>query len=419
MKRTWGIFLLGGLFFAHAAHAAGTAAAYVWQRQPGPEVSAAMAQFAPQLQEICVLAAEISWTTRGSTTVRVPLDFTALAKLGCPVGLAVRIGSSARAPSSEDAEWSHIAAVVTDVVASARAQGLKPAELQVDFDCAESKLAGYRNWLQNLRKSVAGTKVVFTALPAWLKREEFIPLAHAADGFVLQVHSLEKPARADQIPVLCDPVRARAWIHEAEKAGVDFRVALPTHGYVLGFDPAGDYLGLGAEGPAPDWPLGTQVRTVRSDPVAMGTLMRKILAAPTPHLRGIIWFRLPVRGVRLAWNAVTFAAVLRGGIPHTHLTVAVAWVEPGVAEVSLINDGQTTELLPAFIQLRGVTSEKMQAGDGLGGFRLEMRGSEVQAISRATGVVTDAMIAPGRRKKIAWLRFAHDLPLEALVVPSP
>ncbi|MEO6873517.1 MAG: DUF3142 domain-containing protein [Opitutaceae bacterium] len=393
--------------------------AYVWQRQPGPEVAAAMAQFAPQLQEICVLAAEISWTNRGSTTVRVPLNFAALARVGCPVGLAVRIGSYPRMPASNDPELRQIQALVTELLARARAEGLEPTEIQIDFDCAESKLAGYRCWLEDLRKSLGGTKLVFTVLPSWLKRAEFIPLARAADGFVLQVHSLQKPARIDQIPTLCDPLRARAWIVQAEKAGVDFRVALPTHGYLLGFDRFGNYLGLGAEGPLPNWPFGTQIRTVRSDPVAMTTLMRDILATPTPHLRGIIWFRLPVGGDRLAWNAVTFAAVLRGETPQAHLTAEAVWVEPGLVEISLINDGQTTELLPGFVQLRGLKSEKMQSGDGLGGFQLEMRGSEVQGISRATGVVTDATIAPGRRMKIAWLRFAHDLPLEALVVPPP
>ena len=68
------------------------------------------------------------------------------------------------------------------------------AELQIDFDAAESKLAGYREWLVALRSRVGTTRLVFTALPAWLRHEEFRALAQAADGFVLQVHSLERPA---------------------------------------------------------------------------------------------------------------------------------------------------------------------------------------------------------------------------------
>ena len=413
------MFWLGGVLAFSMVDGAETASAYVWQRQPGPEVASAMAQFAPQLGEICVLAAEITWSNRGRSMVRVPLDYTALASVGCPIGLAVRVGLNPHGSVPGEEELAEISAFAGDAWTRAKVQGLKLMELQIDFDCPESKLAGYREWLGKLRITLAGIPLVITALPSWLKRPEFIALARTGDGFVLQVHSLEKPGRIEKLPILCDPARVREWIEQADKVGVNFRIALPTHGYLLGFDSAGNYLGVQAEGLRPDWPPGTRVRAVLADPVTIATMLRALRTAPPRHLQGVIWFRLPVVGDRLAWNAVTFATVLSGEIPQAHLSVAVAWAEPGLAEVSLVNDGQTTELLPDFVKLNGAQSGKMQAGDGLGGFRLDMRGGEVQGISRANGTMTDALLAPGRRMKIAWLRFPHDLPLEALVVSPP
>ncbi len=393
--------------------------AYVWQRQFGPEVIAAMRQFSPSLQGYCVLAAEVSWTQAQMTIARVALDYAALRQIGTPVGLAVRVGSSAGAFGADDPDEKKLLKLVADLLGESRSHGLEPRELQIDFDCPESKLSRYREGLRALRSAVGPTKLVFTALPAWLKHEEFSDLARSADGFILQVHSLEKPANFAQDVALCDPVRALAWIRQAEKVGVPFRVALPTHGYVMGFGPSGNYLGVGAEGPRPVWPKETRTRLVRADPVSLVQLVRTLGREPLTSCTGVIWFRLPVPNDRLAWSAPTFAAVLRHENPVVRLAAEVSWPEPGLAEITLVNSGETTEPLPAGLSLRLPAAEKILTGDGLGGFRLEVREGEVQGIARATHVPADAMIAPGRRMKIAWLRFAHDVSLAVSFAPPP
>lgn len=399
--------------------AAGTREAYVWQRQSGPEVVAALQHFQPQLDGVCVLAAEVAWAGGRLQTVRPTVDYAALKAWGKPVGLAVRIGSYTGTFAADDRTTRALGDLVSDLLARARQAGLRVTELQVDFDAAESKLSGYRTWLTALRPRLGETRLVFTALPAWLKHAAFRELARAADGFVLQVHSLEKPASPDAPFVLCDPARALAWARQAAAAGVPFRVALPTYGYVLAFDAAGKFVALSAEGPRRSWAKDTQLRVVRADAAEMARLARTLSEQPPAHCTGIIWFRLPVAGDRINWAAPTFATVLRGEIPERALAVHVRWTEPGLAEIVVANTGGTTEPLPRAVTLRWPVEARVLAADGLAGFFLETRGGQAQGIVRAAEVPADASIAPGREAKVAWLRFAHEVSLDALLSAPP
>jgi hypothetical protein len=63
----------------------------------------------------------------------------------------------------------------------------------IDFDCAESKLDGYRVWVEAIQRRVAPLPVTITALPSWLNSRAFQRLAAVATNYVLQVHSVERP----------------------------------------------------------------------------------------------------------------------------------------------------------------------------------------------------------------------------------
>lgn len=410
--------LLGWLLAPWLAQA-GTREAYVWQRQFGPEVVAALKQFQSQLDGSCVLAAEVAWTGGRLQAVRPTIDYAALAAWGRPVGLALRIGAYTGTFAADDRSARALGDLAAELLERARKAGLRVAELQVDFDAAESKLSGYRAWLAALRPRLGETRLVFTALPAWLRHAAFRELARAADGFVLQVHSLEKPAGPAAPFTLCDPVRAVAWARQASAAGVPFRVALPTYGYVLAFDAAGKFVAISAEGPRRGWAKDTQLRVVRADAGAMASLARLLQDDPPAHCTGVIWFRLPVAGDRLNWDATTFATVLRGEVPVRALGVNVRWPESGLAEIVIVNTGGTTEALPREVTLRWAAEGRVLAADGLAGFFLETRGGQAQGIVRAAEVPADASIAPGREAKVAWLRFAHEVSLDAALPASP
>src|SRR4029077_14990985 len=73
-----------------------------------------------------------------------------------------------------------------DVVATARDHDLDPVELQIDFDCGECMLDGYRTWLSQIRVDMAPLPVTPTILPSWQNHHAFAKLAHECGGFILQ-----------------------------------------------------------------------------------------------------------------------------------------------------------------------------------------------------------------------------------------
>ena len=204
--------------------------AYVWQRGWGAPVRHALVEAKAGLAGFAPLAAEVAWKGRSQVVERPTIDFAALLATGRAVAPVLRVGAFPGPFAADDDAARNLAQLAGSLVADMRAHGVEPRELQVDFDCAESKLAGYRAWLQAIRGAVAPLAVCPTVLPGWLARREFAPLARDCGGFVLQVHGVDPPRLDGHAPPLCDPARAAAWVESAAKIGVPFRVALPTYG---------------------------------------------------------------------------------------------------------------------------------------------------------------------------------------------
>lgn len=393
---------------------------YVWQRQFSPVVYQALEAVRSDTDGYAVLAAEVSWEKNRPRLFRSNVDYTALAAKGRPVGLVLRIGPYAGRFASDDEPARYLAGVVDSLLNAARTNGLEPAELQIDFDCASSKLAGYRLWLAALKLAAGSTKIVFTALPDWLGREDFPALARTADGYVLQVHSLEKPAGPEQVFQLCDPDRAWAWIAQAARIGVPFRVALPTYGYRLAFDVTGKFIALSAEGPPVAWPANTQLRSVRADASTVAKLAQRLGEARLEGCTGIIWFRLPVTGDQLNWELSTLKVVLRGAVPVSQLVADVIWSADGLAEVSLVNRGERDELLPSKIGVRWADDGRVIVADGLSGYSpLSDRARAGVMVLSAKPALAEERIAPGRSRKIGWIRFSHEIPLTLQLTAFP
>ncbi len=138
--------------------------AYVWQREWTPAVNAAVRDAAPRLSGLVALGAEIAWRRGRIEIARVALDPARLAG----AGVALRIGPYPGPFAADDAVTRRIADLADSLVAE-----LHPHELQIDFDCAESQLDGYRLWVEAIRRHVAPTPTVVTALPSWLDRPGF------------------------------------------------------------------------------------------------------------------------------------------------------------------------------------------------------------------------------------------------------
>lgn len=417
MLRAWlpaVLWFCGGVFVPlRAAEAPLPHSAYVWQRQWNPALIAAVDQAAPGLSAVCVLAAEVGWEQKRPVVVRVSVDYAALRRLPYPVGLALRIGPFAGPFAAEGEPAAVILGLAESLLNDATARQVKVSELQIDFDAAESKLPGYRVWVEAIRRRIAPVPVVITTLPSWLDSPGFAPLVQAADAFVLQVHSFERPADLRTPFDLCVPAQARRAVERAGLLGRPFRVALPTYGYLVAFDAAGKFVGLSAEGPVKSWPAQVQLREVRTDPAAMAELVRHWSAARPATLTGVIWYRLPSSHDTLNWRWPTLAAVMQGRTPQARLVAELRHPEPGLVEVALTNTGEADHAGAAGLALRWPAGTLL-ASDALGGF------ARVDATARSLqfrGQGQNLRLAPGERRPIGWLRFKDHAEVEVQILP--
>ncbi len=381
---------------------------YIWQRTWNEPVLASLLQRATNFTEIVALSAEVTWQRGQPKVVRVPLNYDALRLADRPVGLALRLGPFAGPFAADDDRTKWLTALAGSLLAEAATNQLTVTELQIDFDCAESKLADYRLWVEAIRRQVTPVPVVVTTLPSWLKRSAFRQLIAAADGFVLQVHSLERPKHLDGPFTLCDPDAARRAVERAARFGRPFRVALPTYGYVMAFDPRGRFLGLSAEGPSLSWPAGVQLREVRADPKALAGLVSGWMISRPETLRGVIWYRLPVAGESLNWSWPTLSMVMAGKTPEANLRAEAHHPQPGLVEIELVNQGQADFAGRMELWARW-NAARLVASDGLAGFEpVDAASNVIQFRSQAPAV----RLKPGETRTIGWLRLDKEVKVQ-------
>jgi hypothetical protein len=381
--------------------------AYVWQRLWNDSVVEAVTNHAGAFSNLVVLRAEVAWHSGQPEVIPVRPDYAALMATHRPVGIALRVNAYSGPFSADDHAAVFLTRLATQFVAEARTNGITPSEFQVDFDCATSKLDGYRVWAEAMRKAIAPVPFTITALPSWLKEPAFKPLAEATDGYVLQVHSLERPKDINAPFTLCDPEAAKRAVDLTAKIGVPFRVALPTYGYLLAFDKNGRFIGLSAEGPNKSWPANVQVREVRADPLQMAGLAQYWNTNCPSSLHGIIWYRLPVAVDNFNWRWPTLGAIVASRLPRESLRGEARRIETGLVEINLVNDGELDLSSRLVVEVRWprVGGARLVAADGLHGFT---------CLNAETSPITfqnpsqRGRFAAGEKQTIGWLRFDRD-----------
>jgi hypothetical protein len=298
-------------------------------------------------------------------------------------GLALRIGGAAvNCLSPPPVEMARAA------VARAEAVGVAVTELQLDVDAPSSALDDYAGWVSAVEAALEPLPVTFTALPDWLRQPTFPALADAADGYVLQVHSLTL-GRAPEDATVIDPARARDWVEAAGRLGRPFRVALPTHGFRL------------------------RAGLARADPGDVAPLVAGWTADRPLAMTGLIWFRLPVDGEVLNWPWITLRAVMAGQTPRGAIAAtarAEATRDGGALVTVSIAAGGSAEVAAAPLAVSW--SGPLIAADGLGGYLFERAGA-------ASGALTpppDTWLRPGDRRDVAWLRLETPAPVVVHVV---
>ena len=381
--------------------------AYVWQRAWNDSVVEAVTNHGATFSNLVVLRAEINWRNGKPDVIPVRIDYAALAATHRPVGIALRIGGFAGPFSTTDETTVFLSQLATTLIAEARSNGVIASEFQIDFDCAASKLEGYRTWVETIRKHIAPTPLTITTLPSWLPEPAFRRLVEATDGYVLQVHSVERPKNIDAPFTLCDPDAARRAVEQAGKIGVPFRVALPTYGYLLAFDKTGKFVGLSAEGPNKFWPADVQTREVHTDPLEMARLVQFWGTNRPPALRGIIWYRLPTIVDNFNWHWPTLGVIVASRFPRESLRGEARQIETGLVEINLVNDGELDLSSRLVVEVRWsrVGEARLVAADGLHGFNTLNAGpSSIQFQKQSQ----PGRIAAGEQQTIGWLRFDRE-----------
>ncbi len=198
---------------------------YLWQRDWTPTVADAFREAEKRTDGVVILGAEIEWEGKMGWVHKATIPWETLKQSGKPCGLAVRIAPYPGPFSENDPQVQMIAGVIKSLLDEAHAHDVALGEFQLDFDCAERKLGGYRTWLRTLVPLVHPTRFVITTLPSWLDESEFPALVRDVDGYVLQVHSVPTLAESGHA-VLCDPELARKWVAEASNLGMPFSVGV-------------------------------------------------------------------------------------------------------------------------------------------------------------------------------------------------
>ncbi len=390
--------------------------AYIWQRQWQDGLRRAILAGKESLSGWVVLAGELDFP-RGlpPRVARVEIDYAALRAAGRPVGFALRINPFTGPFGPEQAETLFLVDLAKKIRDQARRNGLEPSMIQIDFDAATSKIDGYRQWIEVLRKELAPTPLVITVLPAWMEASTFPELIQAADAYVLQVHSLDAKLTADNLPALCDPKQAEAAVLHATRLGRPFWVALPTYGYRAWFDKAGKILLLEGEGETIAKGNRVQSRELRADPAAMAGLVRRFTALRPPGMQGIIWYRFPDPADQFNWSLTTLQTVMAGREPRATTEVLLDGSQPGLVEVSLAATGEMDSVFEEAVTLKWENGALL-AADGLAGFTPERASPASLRFSYQGGAPLH--LAPGRLRPIGWLRFAQHTEVSAHVATS-
>ncbi|SIQ56612.1 DUF3142 domain-containing protein [Aquipseudomonas alcaligenes] len=352
---------------------------YIWQRQWRPAHAEALAQSRADFSTLRVLALQAQPQAGWS---RARIDAELLRRDARPLIAVVRLDG--QLPQLDPAE---IARQLTALVRDWQAAGLRLTGLEIDHDCATSRLPAYTELLREVRRQLpAELRLSITALPAWLASPALEELLASVDSSVLQVHAVNDPQQG-----LFDPEQALDWAQRyGELSHKPFHLALPAYG-----------VALTASGQVESEVIlrqGGPRRELRAEPQQVAALLEELQDAAPARLAGIIWFRLPLAGDRRAWPMNTLLAVVRGQA----LTPALGLQRQqrdGFSQFQLFNEGTLASPLPRRIEL---PAQACEAGDAVGDYRLERQADRLLFVRRHEG-----RLDAGERRALGWARCAR------------
>jgi hypothetical protein len=328
--------------------------AYIWQRQWTPTLTDAIKTSNDVVNGWRVLAAE---TDADGTLRPVQVDWALLISSGKPITAVVRVDGQLGSwdPDSLIAE-------IKVLVSKLNGAGVILAGLEMDHDCATSRLPRYVTFIQALRLAFPAIHLSITALPAWMDSSDLDDLLSQVDEVVLQVHAVRDPHSG-----LFDSDMAQRWIDRfSTRTHRSFRVALPTYGVRVTWGKRGEIAVVESE--MPRFSDGPDADELMASPREVAALLGALRQERLPNLAGVVWFRLPTDADSRAWSLATWRAVVRGELPRPTVSVGLREsATPGMSDVVLDNPDAVDAELPREVALPAGCTE----ADGINGYSLE------------------------------------------------
>ncbi len=278
-------------------------ATYIWQRVHSAELLDVIAAEQTHFTEFRFLA--LQQANDGRWVTMTP-NWSVLAKLVKPTRIMIPV---VRLPGSKPlTDLIDLKSQIAILQSSWQSAGMKLTRIEIDFDCAESQLGIYRSTLTELKAHLAkqSIKIDITALPSWLRNEEFKKILALVDRVTLQVHSVQVPSKG-----LFDARKAEFWIRSMDAiSSKPFDVALPAYGAKLLLDSKGKVIAVEHE--VDLMQTAAQRIDLQTDPRAVQALLEAMKKSPPKNLAQWIWFRLPLDSDLRAWKMLTLRAVMQG-----------------------------------------------------------------------------------------------------------
>ena len=191
---------------------------------------------------------------------------------------------------------------------------LPAGEIQLDCDVPESKLSAYADFLKQLKAQAGKHTFSATLLPCHLKHPGLKAVLDQLDYAVLQLHALEIPEDLPREYRLFDFTIADRAILAMKRFRKPFRIALPSYAYTVHYEKDGKFRRMSAENELPPRP-----DEIRKTALPEWNEILK-LRQRHPELE-VVWFRLPLKGDRLALEAENLLRLNQGKLPRTEAEV--------------------------------------------------------------------------------------------------
>jgi hypothetical protein len=360
--------------------------AYIWQYKWTPAVVDAMRQSSGYIKKWRILVAEVSKT---GEVKKIPTDIAKYAVNRKDIVLVIRINGQLSA-------WdpAKTAQAIATLIKAFETSKMQIVGVEIDHDCATSKLQGYIDFLKKIRTLafLKNKTLSITALPAWLDSRFFAPLLSLADEAVLQVHSVSDPKQG-----LINAAKVKKWLIAFDQiTPVPFYVALPTYSSKVAWNKQGDIIGVESEVRRSFSQKNT--KNLIADPRVISDLIIDLQQSNLQWLKGIAWFRLPTKNDRRAWSMATWIHLLQEKkvAPHLEVIAFNGYIN-GAYDIHLMNTGNIDTTLPLKINVS--PSSFCYAADALRYYEYHHQRNGAIVFQR----VQQGMLNVGQKHIIGWV----------------